>query len=52
MDEADGKYRSRESAMEQIGITDPDAMKAAIKKEQEENPQPEPTGDPAKQGEK
>lgn len=48
--EAKDSFRSRESAMDAIGITDPDAMKAAIKKEQEENPLPEPTDDPAKTG--
>lgn len=36
MEEADKKYRSRESAMENIGITDPDAMKAKILQEEDE----------------
>ena len=38
MNEGDKKYRSRESVMEQIGITDADAMKAKIKQEEAENP--------------
>lgn len=42
-------FRSIESAMEEIGITDPDAMKAIIKQEQEEKSKPpkDPTDDPA-----
>lgn len=47
-EEAKDNYRSIESAMEELGITDPDAMKAIIKQEQEEKPKlPEPTDDPA-----
>jgi hypothetical protein len=48
IEEADKGYRSRESAMELIGITDPEAMKAKIKQEQEENPQTDPNTDPNK----
>ncbi len=36
-EEADDGYRSRESAMEEMNINDPDAMKARIKQEAEEN---------------
>lgn len=43
--EGDAGYRTKESVMELIGISDPDAMAAAVKKQQEENP-PEPTDDP------
>ncbi len=46
--EADGGYRTKESAMELIGVVDPDAMAAAVKKQQDENP-PEPNDDPKKQ---
>jgi hypothetical protein len=49
--EADGGYRTKESAMELIGITDPDAMAAAVKKQQEENPEPDPKIDPKKKEE-
>lgn len=36
-EEADNGYRSRESAMEEIGIVDPDAMKSKIMQEREED---------------
>ncbi len=39
-EESNEGYRSKESAMEEIGIADPDAMKEKIKTEQEENPSP------------
>lgn len=43
--ESEGGFRSRESAMEEMNIEDPDAMKAKIKQEEEENP-PEPKTKP------
>lgn len=42
--EGDAGYRTTESVMESIGISDPDAMAAAVAKQQEENP--DPTLDP------
>lgn len=42
--EGDGGYRTKESVMELIGISDPDAMAAAVAKQKEENP--DPTDDP------
>lgn len=46
MEEAEKRFRSRESAMDGIGITDPDAMKSKIKEEEEENPPPAPPINP------
>lgn len=46
-DEAKDGFRSRESAMEEMNIDDPDAMKAKIQQENEENPpEPKPADDP------
>lgn len=45
MNEAKEGFRSKESAMEEMGIADPDAMKEKIKTEEKESP-PDPDNDP------
>jgi len=50
-EEAKDGFRSEESAMEEIGITDPDAMKAIIKQEREEKSElPKEPADDSAQG--